>query len=154
MVVYLLVLNGNNQPTEQKVTKSAGDTLMLGCGEYNSVPEATVTWIRRDLVTDIQKQSLGDNVATSVESGILYFRNLEKSHNGLYQCVISNSLTDNSIVGSYILTVNGEYVHYSNCHCNYLIYRYTGSPSTVPDCITAIQHSCKSWRQCKFSVYY
>ena len=103
----MLVLNGSNQPNEEKITKSAGDTLMLECGQYTSLPEATVTWVRRDEVTDIQKQSLGDNVATSVESGILYFRNLTKSHNDLYQCVISNSLTGTNRMGSYILTVNG-----------------------------------------------
>lgn len=108
MVVYLLVLNGNNQPDKQMVTRSAGDTLVLDCGMYTSLPEASVTWVRRDPVTNVQKQSLGENVATSVESGILYFRSLAKSHDDLYQCGISNSLTDNSLGGSYILTVNGE----------------------------------------------
>ena len=104
------MLNGNNQPNDEMVTKSAGDTLMLDCGEYSSLPEATVTWVRRDSVTDVQKQVLGDNVATSVSSGILYFRSLTTSHNDIYQCVITNSLTGSSIAGSYILTVNGEFV--------------------------------------------
>ena len=82
---------------------------MLDCGEYSSLPEATITWVRRDPMTDVQ-QVFGDNVAISVSSGILYFRSLTTSHNDLYQCVITNSLTGNSIAGSYILRVNGEFV--------------------------------------------
>ena len=106
--VCLLGLNGSNQPNNQMVTKSEGDSLKLDCGEYSSLPEATVTWVRRHPLTDVQRQSLGDNVVASVESGILFFRNLTTSHDDLYQCSITNSLTGSNIVGSYRLVVNGK----------------------------------------------
>lgn len=107
MCVCVLGLNGTNQPNNQIVTKSVGDSLQLNCGDYNSLPAATVTWSKRDPTTDVQ-ESLGNNVVFSVESGMLYFRSLTISHSGVFQCVVTNSLTNNNIRGSYILTVNGE----------------------------------------------
>ena len=104
----LLGLNGSNQPNRMMITKLVGESLLLECGEYSSLPAATVTWVRRDPVTAFQRPSPGDNVVTSIETGLLYFRSLTTSHDDLYQCVITNSLTTNNIVGSYILQVNGK----------------------------------------------
>ena len=103
----VLVLNGNNQPNNQIVTKSIGDSLQLNCGDYNSLPAATVTWSKRDSTSGAQ-QSLGNNVVFSVGSVMVYFRSLTISHSGRFECVVTNSLTNNNIKGSYILTVNGE----------------------------------------------
>ena len=105
--MYLLGLNGSRQPSRQSVTRLVGDSLQLNCGEFSSVPEASITWVRRDPLTDVQKGSLGDNVVTSI-SGILYFRSLKKSHNDLYRCSVENSVTGTTVMGSYILSVNGK----------------------------------------------
>lgn len=107
----LLGLNGSNQPNNQKVTKSKGESLKLDCGDYTSVPEASVTWSRRDCDLNTQQLNLGDNVVTSVDSRTLYFRSLTGSHNGCYQCVVTNGLATNNIMGSYELVVNGEYMY-------------------------------------------
>lgn len=113
MMEMLLGLNGTNQPNNQKITRFVGESLKLDCGQINSLPEATVTWSRRDRVTNVQELSLGNDVVLSVNSGTLYFRSITESHDGIYQCLVTNSLTSNSIPGSYDLTVNGELVSFS-----------------------------------------
>lgn len=116
----LLGLNGSNQPSNQMVTRSVGESLKLDCGDYNSLPVATVTWSKRDCDIDSLQLSLGNNVVTSVESGSLYFRSLTVSHRGCYQCVVTNGLTSSNIMGSYRLEVNGGFITFKQCthYCN------------------------------------
>jgi len=105
----VLGLNGGNQPNNKMVTRLVGDSLQLNCGDYSSLPAATVTWSKRDRTTRVQ-ENLGEDVVFSVESGMLYFRRLTLSHSGLFECVVTNSLTNNNIRGSHILIVNGKMV--------------------------------------------
>lgn len=95
------------------VTKLVGESLKLNCGDHTSLPEATVTWSRRDPVIESQQINLGDNVVSSVESGLLYFRSLTASHSGLYVCVVTNALTNSNVMGSYKLEVNGQYTSFT-----------------------------------------
>ena len=102
----LLGLNSSNQPNRRVVTGSVGELLRLDCGDYSSLPEATVTWSKIDCEINSQL-SLGNDVITSVESGSLYLRSLTKSHEGCYQCGVANSVAGTSFMGSYVLEVNG-----------------------------------------------
>lgn len=134
----LLGLNGTNQPNNRVITKFLGDWLQLNCGVFESLPTATVTWSKRDRTTNVQ-ENLDDNVIPSVKSGMLYFRSLTVSHSGYYQCVVTNSLTDNNIMGSYTVIVNGEFVSFKltalfSTVLN--ICRYTNGPSSIYNCIT------------------
>ena len=95
------------------VTASVGELLKLNCGEYSSLPSATVTWSKSDCEINSQL-SLGDNVVTSVESGSLYFRRLTTSHAGCFRCAVTNSVSRDTLIGSYELTVNGKFASFSD----------------------------------------
>ena len=104
--VCLLGLNYSNQPNREVVTGTVEELLKLDCGDYSSLPEATVTWSKIDCVIN-QQLTLGENVVTSVETGSLYLRRLTKSHEGCYQCGVANSVTGTGFMGSYVVEVNG-----------------------------------------------
>ena len=139
----MLGLNGSRQPNRQMVTRSVGEPLQLDCGEFSSVPEASITWVRRNPLTNIQKGSLGDNVVTSI-SGLLYFRSLEASHNDLYECSILNRVTGTTVVGSYILSVNGKIYTVLVIILHYLNYSITSYARCSTNCITTKSCCCKS----------
>ena len=109
----LLGLNGSNQPNRTMVNGIVGELLKLDCGEYSSLPSATVTWSKIFCELDTQLRSFGDNVVTSVESGSLYFRSLTTSHAGCFRCAVTNNVSDITLIGSYVLTVNGKFVSFS-----------------------------------------
>ena len=108
----MLGLNGSNQPNRMMVTGSVGELLKLDCGEYSSLPSATVTWSKSDCELNTQL-SLGENVVTSVESGSIYFRSLTTSHAGCFRCTVTNSVSGITLTGSYELIVNGKFVSFS-----------------------------------------
>ena len=108
----LLGLIGSNQPNEKMITGSVGESLKLDCGEFSSLPSATVTWIKRECGIENSQLSLGDNVVVaSVESRSLYFRSLTASHAGCFHCSVTNSGIP--LTGSYVLTVNGKFASFS-----------------------------------------
>ena len=105
----LLGLIGSNQPNEKMITGSVGESLKLDCGEYSSLPSASVTWVKNIFCErDTQMGSLGENVVTSLEFGSLYIRSLTTSHTGCFQCTVRNSVSGDTSRGRYVLTVNGK----------------------------------------------
>ena len=107
-VLGLVQTNGTTQPINQEITRAIGETLELNCGEYTSLPGASVSWSKRDSITNVQQPTLGGQTVQSIETGNLFFRSLTESDSGIFQCVVTNSLTDNSLQGSYHLNVTGK----------------------------------------------
>ena len=101
------------------ITGSVGELLKLDCGEYSSLPSATVTWSKVICDSNTQLGNLGDNVVTSVESGSLYFRSLTTSHAGCFWCAVTNTVSSFTETGSYELTVNGKFASFSVCNFYY-----------------------------------
>lgn len=106
----LVQVNGTTQPMDQEITKAVGETLELNCGEYASSPPASVTWSKRDSITDVQQPTLGEQTVQSIRTNNLIFRSLTESDSGIFRCVVTNSLAGNSLQGSYRLTVMGKCV--------------------------------------------
>ena len=95
------------------ITGSVGELLKLDCGEYSSLPSATVTWSKWDCDASKQLSSLGENIVFSLEPENLYIRSLTSSHTGCFQCTVRNSVSGSSLEGSYRLIVNGKFASFS-----------------------------------------
>jgi len=110
-VLGLVQINGTTQPSSLEITRAVGETLELNCGEYTSYPAASISWTKRDSITGTQQSSLGEDTVQIIGTGNVFFRSLTVSDSGIFRCVVTNDYTENSLQGSYVLTVTGKGVY-------------------------------------------
>ena len=89
------------------VSISLGQTAVISCGSYTSVPEAPLSWELYDEFNNIRLDAVHDKAIVGL-SGDLYLQDASQVNGGTYECRASNRDTGTIVTGFVQVTVEGR----------------------------------------------